>query len=92
MDLLIPEVTIEECAEVIQAIIKVQRFGNTNSGYDNKRSLETEIGQLKYMLDALIHRWMLNEDNISWSYRLKSHSLIQYAAHNVCNQLEPKAE
>jgi len=92
LNLLTPEVTIEECAEVIQAITKIKRFGFENSGYNNKQDLEIEIGQLKYMLHKLILEWELDEDNIWFNFRLKKYALEQYAVHNVCNQPEPTAD
>lgn len=86
MNLLIPEVTIEECAEVIQAISKIQRFGMFNSGYDNRKQLETEIGQLQYMLNMLILEWKLDYWTIKQGEIDKSHALTKYAKDNVCNQ------
>lgn len=94
MNLLIPEVTIEECAEVIQSITKIMRFGMVNGGYDNKAQLETEIGQLNYMLWRLSEHWELNENNICNGFEGKEEALEHYANHNVCNQTqsEPSAK
>jgi len=86
MDLLIPEVTIEECAEVIQAITKYMRFGPENPGYDNKKALEIEIGQLRYMLSALSKEWNLDWETTHQGFRGKREALLYYANHNVCNQ------
>jgi len=76
---LIPVATQEECAEVIQAISKVFRFSLTTphpeTGVTNKEHLETEIGQLKCMLDLLSHKWDLSNAAINRSYDLK---LINY--------------
>lgn len=90
MNLLIPEVTIEECAEVIQSITKIMRFGMVNGGYDNKARLETEIGQLNYMLWRLSEEWELNETNIVTGFNEKEEALEHYANHNVCNQPQPE--
>ena len=45
----------EECAEVIQAVSKVKRFGlmNEYKGTLNRDHLEEEIGDLVAMLDLL---------------------------------------
>ena len=90
MNLLIPEVTIEECAEVIQSITKIMRFGMLNNGYDNKSRLEEEIGQLNYMLWRLSEEWELNETNIVNGFNEKEEALEHYANHNVCNQTQPE--
>jgi NTP pyrophosphatase (non-canonical NTP hydrolase) len=86
MDLLIPEVTIEECAEVIQAISKYIRFGPYKNGYDNKVNLETEIGQLKFMLQELEIDMDLDSDIITDAYNKKGKALIHYATFNTCNE------
>ena len=80
---LVPMITIEECSEVIQAISKVFRFGihqiNPYTSRTNKFELETEIGQLKYMLNRLIQDWGLDEDNILKGIRNKSDSIGVWA-------------
>jgi hypothetical protein len=92
LNLLIPEVTIEECAEVIQAITKYIRFGPSNSGYDNKLSLEKEIGQLEHMLYELKVHYDLDQNVISVAKYKKKSALLHYAMHNIVNQTEPKAQ
>jgi NTP pyrophosphatase (non-canonical NTP hydrolase) len=58
----------EECAEVIQAISKVQRFGmdNTNpfSTETNREHLEQEIGDVLTMIDLLFVKGIINEENV----------------------------
>jgi NTP pyrophosphatase (non-canonical NTP hydrolase) len=54
-------ITQEECAEVIQSISKVMRFGfesryPTDESESTKDSLEAEVGQLLCMIDILISR------------------------------------
>lgn len=46
---------IEECAEVIQAITKIQRFGidSTWNGISNYEQLVSEIGDLLAVIDLL---------------------------------------
>jgi NTP pyrophosphatase (non-canonical NTP hydrolase) len=52
----------EECAEVIQAISKVYRFGLDNSwnGVTNKEALITEIGDVLAMIDILLTETNIN--------------------------------
>lgn len=92
LDLMIPEVTIEECAEVTQAITKYLRFGPEKDGYDNKAALEKEMGQLMFMMHELELHWGLDAAVITESYKQKSKALIFYAAKAVRNQPEPKAK
>ncbi|NDB84984.1 MAG: hypothetical protein EB127_20130 [Alphaproteobacteria bacterium] len=58
----------EECAEVIQAISKVFRFGidNYKPGQDktNRQHLEEELGDLQCMINLLIESSMVSENNI----------------------------
>ncbi len=69
---ILPLNTQEECAEVIQAISKVFRFGinqvHPETGVSNKENLETEIGQLSFMLSMLIEQWDLDRDAITDAY------------------------
>jgi len=68
---LLPLICQEECAEVIQAISKVFRFGlHQRSPYtnvENKAELETEIGQLYCVLRMLENEWDLDKANIGQS-------------------------
>jgi len=61
-------ITQEECAEVIQAISKVWRFGlnqtHNETGITNKEQLETELGQLYCMLNLLANKWKLDHNHI----------------------------
>ena len=51
----IMDISQEECAEVIQAISKIRRFGlnSEHNGVTNKEHLEEEVGDLRCMLDLL---------------------------------------
>ena len=51
----IMDVTQEECAEVIQAISKIRRFGleSEHNSVTNKEHLEEEVGDLMCMLNLL---------------------------------------
>ena len=54
----------EECAEVIQAISKIYRFGLDNqwNGVTNKESLIVEIGDVLAMIDILLTETDINID------------------------------
>ena len=92
-NLMIPQISQEECAEVIQAISKVLRFGlhqcHPKTGKSNKESLEEEIGQLKYMLERLVVEYGLDMSNVWDAYYDKGDALEHWAAFY---QTEPKAE
>ena len=69
----------EECAEVIQAISKVQRFGidNTNpfSKETNREHLEQEIGDLLTMIDLLYVKGMISNENVLEAQKRKIEKL-----------------
>lgn len=56
----------EECAEVIQAISKVFRFGidDEYKGQTNREHLEEEIGDLMCMIDLLISNEIISESAV----------------------------
>jgi NTP pyrophosphatase (non-canonical NTP hydrolase) len=60
------DIAQEECAEVIQAISKIRRFGIDNfkpgTEYTNRQHLEEELGDMLAMIDIL----MIN-DVVSWA-------------------------
>jgi NTP pyrophosphatase (non-canonical NTP hydrolase) len=82
-DDLLPVITQEECAEVIQAISKVYRFGlhqvHPETGISNKLSLETEVGQLEAMLREIRKHWNLNESVIYCAQVDKQESLTKWS-------------
>ena len=51
----IMDITQEECAEVIQAISKIRRFGlmSEHKGVTNKAHLEEEVGDLMCMIELM---------------------------------------
>ena len=59
----------EECAEVIQAISKVFRFGMDESYNDqtNRQRLESELGDLVCLIELMIEKNLVNRENISES-------------------------
>lgn len=56
----------EECAEVIQAISKVFRFGmdDTHHGETNREHLEEELGDLLCMITLLIDSGVVDESAV----------------------------
>jgi NTP pyrophosphatase (non-canonical NTP hydrolase) len=59
----------EECAEVIQAVSKVNRFGllgvNPNDNRNNRQRLEEEIGDLICMVELLVEHNLIDQTNIN---------------------------
>ena len=56
----------EECAEVIQAISKVFRFGTQDvyNGQTNVERLEEEVGDLLCMIDLLMKENIIFDENV----------------------------
>ena len=56
----------EECAEVVQAISKVFRFGKTDeyNGQTNQQRLEEEIGDLMCMIELMQEYGIINATNV----------------------------
>jgi hypothetical protein len=88
LDLALDEVVQEECAEVIQAISKVRRFGMVNhiTGYDNGGPVEEEIGQLYASLDALVEAWGLDKDAIDRHAEAKEQAIVKWASYYARNR------
>lgn len=63
----------EECAEVIQAISKIFRFGFAGEydGETNKARLETEVGDLMCMLQMMADRGMIDWGIVSLAAGMK---------------------
>ena len=65
------DITQEECAEVIQAISKIRRFGMDNikpgTEYTNRAHLEEELGDVLAMVDILLINGV-----VSWSHLHKA--------------------
>ena len=59
-------ITQEECAEVVQAISKVFRFGLEDSynGFTNKERLEEEVGDLLCMIDLMMKDNIISDQNV----------------------------
>ena len=83
----------EECAEVIQAISKVFRFGVTDeyNGQTNKQRLEEETGDLMCMIDLMISSGIIDKNEVlkasvqkynklrTWSDVFKEEKVLQNA-------------
>jgi len=73
----------EECAEVIQAISKVNRFGldNTKPGteYTNREHLEEELGDLVGMINILCDTRLVDELMIKRAAEAKIQKLKEWS-------------
>lgn len=83
----IPEITAEECAEVIQAITKCLRFGldqvHPETGISNKEQLETEVGQLLCMITMLSTIWNFSDPRVTKAMLDKQDNLFKYTQYEV---------
>jgi NTP pyrophosphatase (non-canonical NTP hydrolase) len=74
----------EECAEVVQAVSKIFRFGadnfSPNSGTTNRENLEIEIGDLVALVDILIELKYLNSGYIELSAEKKREKLKKWSS------------
>jgi NTP pyrophosphatase (non-canonical NTP hydrolase) len=77
------DITQEECAEVIQAISKIRRFGvdNTKPGtdYTNRAHLEEELGDVLAMIDILLVNDVVNWGNLHKAKRAKIEKLKKWS-------------
>jgi NTP pyrophosphatase (non-canonical NTP hydrolase) len=67
----------EECAEVVQAVSKLQRFGIDDA--KNIKALENEIGDVLAMLAILDHYDYLDSDKIMERVPIKLRKLKKYS-------------
>jgi NTP pyrophosphatase (non-canonical NTP hydrolase) len=75
----------EECAEVIQAISKIFRFGAdmsypTNDSPTNRNKLEEEIGDLLAMVEILVAAKYLDETHLSEASKNKKLKLLKWSS------------
>jgi NTP pyrophosphatase (non-canonical NTP hydrolase) len=71
-------ITQEECAEVIQSISKIFRFGIDNdhkSGSTQREALEKEVGDLVAMIELLHEHNLVNEDRVTQAVQEKKDKL-----------------
>jgi len=67
----------EECAEVVQAVSKIFRFGMNDvyQGNTNKERLEEEVGDLLCMIDILVERCVLSDSAVNGARKAKREKL-----------------
>lgn len=58
----IMEIAQEECAEIVQAISKVKRFGlmTEHNGKTNQAHLEEEVGDLQCMISLMVEKGLID--------------------------------
>lgn len=73
----------EECAEVVQAVSKIRRFGIDNAkpgtDYTNREHLEEEIGDLLAMIDILQINNIVSWGNLHKAKRAKIEKLKKWS-------------
>ena len=73
----------EECAEVIQAVSKINRFGLDNSkpgtAYTNRQHLEEELGDMLAMIDILMINGIVDWGNLHKAKRAKIEKLKKWS-------------
>lgn len=81
----------EECAEVIQAISKIHRFGLTgdkpNTNYTNRDHLEEEIGDALAMVDIIAANGLINLSNVEHYKRAKIEKLKAWSTIPNLNEI-----
>lgn len=83
---------MEECAEVIQAISKCQRFGLNNikpmTDKTNKDHLTEELGDLAAMIDILIDQGIVGSSALNTAKTAKKEKLKKWSTipHHVLNK------
>lgn len=80
---LILHILQEECAEVIVAISKINRFGlhsfHPNGTKSNLDNLEEEIGDVLAMIDLLLKQGVINEKNLEFATKAKFEKLKKWS-------------
>ena len=73
----------EECAEVIQAVSKIRRFGMDNSKHEteqtNRQHLEEELGDMLAMIDILMANDIVSWGNLHRAKRAKIEKLKKWS-------------
>lgn len=73
----------EECAEVIQAVSKIKRFGldttRISDGVSNLSHLEVEIGDVMAMIEILIEFNVVDESTIRQAISAKKEKLKKWS-------------
>ena len=71
-------ITQEECAEVIQEVSKIFRFGIDNQhkdGMPHRDKLEMEVGDLLAMIDLMFEHQLIDTDNVQAAIQNKKDKL-----------------
>jgi NTP pyrophosphatase (non-canonical NTP hydrolase) len=73
----------EECAEVIQAVSKISRFGIDNykpgKPKTNREHLEEELGDVLAMIDIMLEFSVVSIDNLETAKKAKIEKLKQWS-------------
>jgi NTP pyrophosphatase (non-canonical NTP hydrolase) len=77
------DITQEECAEVIQAISKISRFGIDNykpgKPKTNREHLEEELGDMLAMIDIMLEKGVVSLDNLNDAKAAKIEKLKKWS-------------
>jgi NTP pyrophosphatase (non-canonical NTP hydrolase) len=71
-------ITQEECAEVIQEVSKIFRFGIDNQhkdGLPHRKKLEQEVGDLLAMIDLMFEHDLIDNNNVQTAIQNKKDKL-----------------
>jgi NTP pyrophosphatase (non-canonical NTP hydrolase) len=73
----------EECAEVIQAVSKISRFGIDNfkpgKPKTNREHLEEEIGDMMAMIDIMLEQGIVRADQLEEAKQNKKYKLKKWS-------------
>jgi len=73
----------EECAEVIQEVSKVRRFGldtlHYKTGLKHSTMLEMEVGDMLALIDILVEQGILDRDGLEIATENKKEKLKQWS-------------
>jgi len=73
----------EECAEVIQAVSKISRFGIDNykpgKAKTNREHLEEELGDMLAMIDIMMELRVISLDNLEIAKKAKIEKLKKWS-------------
>ena len=74
----------EECAEVIQEVSKIRRFGldtlHYKSGIKHSTMLEMEVGDVLALVDILVEQGILDRDGLEVATENKKLKLQQWSS------------
>jgi NTP pyrophosphatase (non-canonical NTP hydrolase) len=74
----------EECAEVIQAVSKISRFGADNfkpgKPKTNREHLEEELGDMLAMIDIMLELSVISLDNLEIAKKAKVEKLKKWSS------------